>query len=83
LTRAGAAASDVTGLDIRPSPWTTVVGSVADPATDAGGHQVYARHGSHVWVWDVLLVLVAGGAVALALWVSPVGLRRRRAASPA
>ena len=46
-----------------------------------GSSQVYALHGSHSWVMDLLLVIFVGAAVAAALWISPVGMRSR--ASPA
>jgi hypothetical protein len=39
--------------------------------------QVFALHGSHTWVMDLVLVLGVGAAVAFALWISPLGTRRR------
>jgi hypothetical protein len=38
-----------------------------------GSDQVYALHGSHTWVFDLLITLVIGAAVGAALWVSPLG----------
>ncbi len=51
------------------------------PAIYPGGyHAVFAPHGSLVWLEDLLLVLLIGGAMAAALWISPIGMpgRRRR-----
>jgi hypothetical protein len=40
----------------------------------AGGtDQVYALHGSHTWVFDLLITLVIGAAAGGALWISPLG----------
>jgi hypothetical protein len=47
------------------------------PARYTGAGQAYAVHGSHLWVMDVLLMIVAGGAVAFLLWLSPLGVRKR------
>jgi hypothetical protein len=49
------------------------------PARYTGAGQAYAAHGSHSWVMDVLLMIVAGLAIGLALWISPIGLRRQKA----
>jgi hypothetical protein len=38
---------------------------------------VYALHGSHTWVFDLLITLVVGGAAGAALWISPLGDDRR------
>ena len=38
-----------------------------------GSDLVYALHGSHTWVFDLLIMLVIGAAVGAALWVSPLG----------
>jgi hypothetical protein len=38
-----------------------------------GTDQVYALHGSHTWVFDLLITLVIGAAAGAALWVSPLG----------
>jgi hypothetical protein len=38
-----------------------------------GSDQVYALHGSHTWVFDLLVTLVIGAAAGAALWVSPLG----------
>ena len=48
------------------------------PARYPGGaSQVYALHGSRTWLMDLLLVIGAGFAVAVALWISPLGTRHR------
>jgi hypothetical protein len=48
------------------------------PARHPGGSdQVFALHGSHTWVMDLLLVIGVGVAVAAALWISPLGTRGR------
>ena len=48
------------------------------PAIYTGAsHRVYAPHGSHVWLFDLLLVVFVGCAVAAALWISPIGLRKQ------
>jgi hypothetical protein len=38
-----------------------------------GGLDVYALHGSHTWVFDLLITLVIGAAAGAALWISPLG----------
>jgi hypothetical protein len=43
------------------------------PARYPGGSQVFALHGTHTWVMDLLVVLLIGAAVAAALWLSPLG----------
>jgi len=43
-----------------------------------GSDLVYALHGSHTWVFDLLIMLVIGAAVGAALWISPLGDGRRR-----
>jgi hypothetical protein len=49
------------------------------PAIHPGGSSdVFAPHGSAAWIDDLLLVIVIGAVVALALWISPVTLPRRR-----
>jgi hypothetical protein len=40
----------------------------------AGGSQVYARHSSHAWLFDLVLMVLIGTAVAVLLWISPIGL---------
>ena len=47
------------------------------PARYPGASQVYALHGSRTWVMDLLLAIGAGVAVAVALWISPLGTRHR------
>jgi hypothetical protein len=48
------------------------------PAVHPGGSSyVFAPHGSHAWIPDLLLVLVIGAVVALVLWISPISLSRR------
>lgn len=46
-----------------------------------GSDQVYAVHGSHTWVFDLLITLVIGAAGGAALWISPLGDGRRNSAS--
>jgi hypothetical protein len=49
------------------------------PAIYPGGYRaVFAPHGSHVWLADLLLVMLFGGAMAVALWISPIRLSRHR-----
>jgi len=43
-----------------------------------GSDLVYALHGSHTWVFDLLIIVVIGAAVGAALWVSPLGDRGRK-----
>lgn len=43
----------------------------------SGSDQVFALHGSHTWVMDLVIVIGVGVAVAAALWISPLGTRRR------
>jgi hypothetical protein len=38
-----------------------------------GSDQVFAVHASHTWVFDLLITLAIGLAVAAALWISPLG----------
>jgi hypothetical protein len=38
-----------------------------------GGSTVYALHGSHTWVLDLLVTLVLGAAAGAGLWISPLG----------
>jgi hypothetical protein len=42
-----------------------------------GSAEVYALHGSHTWVFDLLITLVIGAIAGAALWVSPLGEGRR------
>lgn len=37
-----------------------------------GGPDVYALHGSHTWVFDLLITLLIGMAAGAALWISPL-----------
>jgi hypothetical protein len=49
------------------------------PAIYPGGsHVVFAPHGSLAWFGDLLLVVLIGGAMAVALWISPIGTSGRR-----
>jgi len=41
-----------------------------------GSSYVFAPHGSHAWIPDLLLVVVIGAVVALVLWISPISLSR-------
>jgi hypothetical protein len=56
----------------------------ADPGTSVpaihpgGSSYVFAPHGSHARIPDLLLVVVIGAVVALVLWISPISLSRRR-----
>ena len=48
------------------------------PARYPGGSdQVYALHGSHTWVFDLLITLAISTAVGAALWISPLGAGAR------
>jgi hypothetical protein len=48
-------------------------GSVIATRYPGGTNEVYALHGSHTWVLDLLITLVIGAAVGSALWISPLG----------
>jgi hypothetical protein len=48
-------------------------GSVIPARYPRGSDQVYALHGSHTWVFDLLITLAIGAAVGAALWISPLG----------
>jgi len=48
-------------------------GSVIPARYPGGSDQVYALHGSHTWVFDLLITLAIGAAVGAALWISPLG----------
>jgi hypothetical protein len=52
-------------------------GSVIPARYPGGSDQVYAPHGSHTWVIDLLATLAIGAAVAAALWISPLGTGSR------
>ena len=43
------------------------------PAIYPGLHAVFPPHGSYYWIPAILLMLLVGGAVALFLWISPLG----------
>jgi hypothetical protein len=43
------------------------------PGRYPGGSTVYAAHGSHTWVMDLLVVLLIGAAAGGGLWLSPLG----------
>jgi hypothetical protein len=52
------------------------------PAIHPGGSSdVFATHGSHAWIPDLLLAVVIGAVVGLALWISPISLSRRKPAA--
>jgi hypothetical protein len=56
-------------------------GGSSVPASEPGGsHIVYPPHGSHAWVSDLLLMVLAGGVVGFLLWLSPLGLGSRETA---
>jgi hypothetical protein len=48
-------------------------GSAIAARYPSGSDVVYALHGSHTWVFDLLLMLVIGAAAGAALWISPLG----------
>jgi len=48
-------------------------GSIVAVRYPGGSDEVYALHGSHTWVLDLLVTLVIGAAVGAALWISPLG----------
>jgi hypothetical protein len=48
-------------------------GSVLAARYPGGTDEVYALHGSHTWVLDLIITLVIGAAVGGALWISPLG----------
>lgn len=43
------------------------------PAIYPGLHAVFPPHGSYYWIPAILLMVLVGGAVALFLWISPLG----------
>jgi len=53
------------------------------PARYPGDRQAYAIRGSHTWAWDLLTMLFIGSLIGFLVWLSPVGLRQRRAGSAA
>jgi hypothetical protein len=64
-------------------PYGDGPGSVI-PARYPGGSYVYALHGSHTWVQDLLLSLLIGTVVGFFLWLSPLGSGdRKREGEPA
>ena len=48
-------------------------GSAIAARYPGGSDVVYALHGSHTWVFDLLITLVIGAAAGAALWISPLG----------
>jgi uncharacterized iron-regulated membrane protein len=46
-----------------------------------GGSYVYAIHGTHTWVQDLLIALLVGTVVGFLLWLSPLGSGDRRTGS--
>ncbi|MGH3303015.1 MAG: hypothetical protein ACRDOK_15315 [Streptosporangiaceae bacterium] len=48
-------------------------GSIIAARYPGGSDEVYALHGSHTWVFDLLITLVIGAAAGAALWISPLG----------
>jgi hypothetical protein len=56
-------------------------GSVIPARYPGGSDQVYALRGSHTWLWNSVTVLLIGGAVGAALWISPLGTATSRRAS--
>jgi uncharacterized membrane protein len=53
------------------------------PAVYTGLHAVFPPHGSHYWIPAILLMVLVGGAVALFLWISPLGSGSARAGQQA
>ena len=50
-------------------------GGSSIPAIEPGGsHIAYPPHGSHAWVFDLMLMVLVGGIVGILLWISPLGL---------
>lgn len=49
------------------------------PAIYPGLHAVFPPHGSYYWIPAILLMVLVGGAVALLLWISPLGSGPARA----
>jgi hypothetical protein len=47
------------------------------PARYPGDKRAYALHGTHAWAWDLVYMVVIGGAVGLLIWLSPLGMRQR------
>jgi hypothetical protein len=45
-----------------------------------GSHMVYPPRGTHVWITDVVLMVIVGGVVGCLLWIMPFGLGRREPA---
>ena len=52
-------------------------GSIIPARYPGGSDQVYALHGSHTWVIDLLVTLAISAAVGAALWISPLGAGSR------
>jgi hypothetical protein len=48
-------------------------GSTIAARYPGGSDEVYALHGSHTWVPDLLITLVIGAVAGAALWISPLG----------
>ena len=48
-------------------------GSIISARYPGGSDQVYALHGSHTWVFDLLATLAISAAVGAGLWISPLG----------
>ncbi len=78
VTRDGQVTSGV-GYEGR-LPADTGPGSSVPAILPGGSHVVFAPRGSLVWLEDLLLVVLIGGAMALALWISPIGMPGRRRA---
>ena len=54
-------------------PSGTGPGSSVPARYPGGSDQVYALHGSHTWLFDLVIMLIVGAAVGAALWISPLG----------
>jgi hypothetical protein len=53
-------------------PYRDGPGSVI-AARHPAGQYVYALHGTHTWIFDLLITLLIGAAVGFLIWVSPLG----------
>jgi hypothetical protein len=56
-------------------------GSSIPAILPGGSHVAFAPHDSLVWLEDALVVLLIGAAMAVALWISPIGMPGRPALS--
>jgi hypothetical protein len=54
------------------------LGSSIPALYPGGADEVFAPHGSHMWLSDLVLIVVVGGVVAVAVWISPIPIFRNR-----